>query len=465
MTEQAKTAQVKQVSENQCHMCMPLGAVIALRGMEHSIALVHGSQGCSTYMRLTNVEHFNEPLDIASSSLNEKQTIFGGEKNLKTALDNVIRVYRPKVIGILTSCLAETMGDDVDRFVESYKQEREVRDIDIIPVSTPSYGGTHTEGFWAATRAVIAYYAQPTERHHGINVIVPNISPADIREIKRTLDLMGLDYTLLPDYSLTLDRPYGGEYQKIAPGGTTTAAIARMGGARATIQFGCTCPESLSPGQYLEETFGVPLTNLPLPIGLEATDLFLRTLREYSGHTVPESLILERGWLCDAMADAHKIHAGARVAIYGEPELAYSFTRLCMENGATPVVIASGTANSGLARLLEPVLKDAMEEPVLLEEADFVTIEDAAVLREANCAIGHSGGKYLTEHQGIPVVRVGYPIHDRIGGQRILSVGYTGTLRFLDRFSNTLLDQKYSNYRRLRKEELLNSEVINHAKA
>ncbi|MDD3111956.1 MAG: nitrogenase component 1, partial [Methanofollis liminatans] len=35
---------------------MPLGGVIALRGVERSIALVHGSQGCSTYMRLTNVE-------------------------------------------------------------------------------------------------------------------------------------------------------------------------------------------------------------------------------------------------------------------------------------------------------------------------------------------------------------------------------------------------------------------------
>ncbi len=464
MNDCTVTTRVRQVNENQCHMCMPLGGVIALRGVERSIALVHGSQGCSTYMRLANVEHFNEPMDIASSSLNEKQAIFGGEANLRKALDNVIRVYRPEVIGILTTCLAETMGDDIERFVGAYKQDREIPEIDIIPISTPSYGGTHTEGFWAATRAVIAHYARPTERHGGINVIVPNISPADIREIKRILDLMGLEYTLLPDYSLTLDRPFGGRYQKIAPGGTPTAEIARMGGARATVQFGLTCPDSLSPGLFLEQQFGVPLINLPLPIGLESTDLFVRTLKEIGGRPVPEGLMLERGWLCDGMADAHKISAGARPVIYGEPELVYAFAKLCMENGATAAVIASGTQNSGLAGLLEPMLEEALEVPIFLEEADFVTIEDAAVKKGANLAVGHSGGKYLTERQGIPGVRVGYPVHDRIGGQRILSVGYAGTLGFLDRFVNTLLEKKYGSYRRLRKEELLNEEGVSNAK-
>ncbi|RXE55823.1 nitrogenase [Methanoculleus taiwanensis] len=465
MTEWKITSRVRQVNENQCHMCMPLGGVLALRGVEDSIALVHGSQGCSTYMRLANVEHFNEPIDIASSSLNEKQAIFGGEANLRKALDNVIRVYRPKVIGILTSCLAETMGDDIGRFVETYKTDREIRGLDIIPISTPSYSGTHTEGFWATMRAVIAYYARPTERHQGVNVIVPNISPADIREIKRLLDLMGLEYTLLPDYSLTLDRPFGGRYKKIAPGGTPAAEIARMSGARATIQFGFTCPEKFSPGHFLEQRFGVPLINLPLPVGLDGTDLFVRTLREISEQAVPGSIRLERGWLCDAMADAHKINASARPVIYGEPELVYALAKLCLENGSVPAVIASGTQNSGLAGLLQPLLEGALEETVVLEEADFVTIEDAAVRTSANLAVGHSGGRYLTERQGIPGLRVGYPVHDRVGGQRILSVGYTGSLAFLDRFTNTLLEAKHSSYRRLRKEELLSERGVSNAKA
>jgi nitrogenase molybdenum-iron protein NifN len=60
---------------------------------------------------------------------------------------------------------------------------------------------------------------------------------------------------------------------------------------------------------------------------------------------------------------------------------------------------------------------------------------------------------------------VGYPVHDRVGGQRILSVGYAGTLALLDRFTNTLLEAKYGSYRRLRKEELLNEKGVSNAKA
>ncbi len=90
----------------------------------------------------------------------------------------------------------------------------------------------------------------------------------------------------------------------------------------------------------------------------------------------------------------------------------------------------------------------------MIEEADFAAIDDAAMRTNANIAVGHSGGKFLTERRDVPVVRVGYPVHDRIGGQRILSAGYAGTLAFLDRFTNTLLEMKYKSYREIRKETL-----------
>lgn len=450
---------VKMVNENQCQMCMPLGGVIAFKGIENAMVLVHGSQGCSTYMRLTNCEHYNEPFDIASTSLNEKQTIYGGEENLRKAIDNVIRVYKPKVLGVVTTCLAETIGEDMERMVRKYVSDRNVSGIDIIPVATPSYSGSHTEGFWAATKALIAYYARPTPKHEGVNVIIPHISTADIREIKRILDLTGLSYTLIPDYSMTLDRPYGGQYQKIAPGGTRTQDIAGMAGARATIQFGMTCPDELSPGLFLLQKYSVPLINLPLPIGLENTDQLLEVLQKLSGRPMPDALALERGWLLDAMADSHKYNAEGRPAIYGEPELVYAFTGVCAENGAIPAVIATGTQNSRLVANVKILLAEADEQPMIMEESDFAAISEAAVDKKANIAIGHSGGKFLTERLGIQIVRAGFPIHDRVGGQRILSAGYAGTLAFLDRFTNTLLEQKHASYRQLKKEEMKKQEV------
>lgn len=452
--ECTKTA--KEVNEDQCHMCMPLGGVIAFKGIEDTMVLVHGSQGCSTYMRLTNVEHYHEPVDVASSSLNEKQTIYGGEKNLKTALNNVIRVYDPKVIGVLTTCLTETMGEDLNRIIAAWRTETGNDVTDIIPVSTPSYDQTHTEGFWATTRAVIAYYAKPdVPTHSRVNVIIPHISTADIRAIQDLLALWGVEYTMVPDYSMTLDRPFAGRYRKIPDGGTPPAEMKEMGGAPLTIQFGCTCEPGNSPGAYLRDTFGVPLVNLPLPVGIENTDRFMEVLEEHTGRTLPERLRYERGWLIDAMADSHKYNASARPLIYGEPELVYAYTCACLENGAVPPVIATGTPHSRIGEMLTERLAEVDEKPLILDGADFSEIEAAALDTGVTVAIGHSGGRHLTEKHGIPIVRAGFPVHDRVGGQRILSMGYAGTLAFLDRFTNTILEKKYTSYRRLRKEELL----------
>lgn len=437
----------RDVNENPCHMCMPIGGILPIKGIESSMVIIHGSQGCSTYMRRTIAEHFNEPIDVGSSSLNEKGTIYGGEKNLKQALDNIRKVYNPKVVGVLTTCLAETIGEDIERFAAEYLVERQIDDLAIITVSTPGYGGSHAEGYFLTVRQIVAQLAKPTPKHGKVNIIVPNISPADIREIKRLLTLMEVEYTLLPDFSDTLDRPYTKCYSKIAPGGTRIADIQAMAGAAATIELGITVDASLSPGQYLAQEYGVPLYTTPIPLGLENCDAFIKVLSEITGKTPPLCLQEERGRLLDAMVDSHKYNFEGRSVVFGEPELVYAVTKTCLENGVFPVVVASGAGGGKVAQLLGAELAQCPQPVAVMPESDFTEIRAKAAAAGANIAIGHSDGRYLTEREGIPLVRLGFPIHDRVGGQRLLSVGYTGTAQFLDRLTNTLLENKYRNYR------------------
>ncbi|MCL4441411.1 MAG: nitrogenase, partial [Firmicutes bacterium] len=96
-----------------------------------------------------------------------------------------------------------------------------------------------------------------------------------------------------------------------------------------------------------------------------------------------------------------------------------------------------------------PELSKHQIEAHILSEADFTEIRETSKAMKANIAIGHSDGRYLTEKEGIPLVRMGFPIHDRMGGQRLLSVGYVGSTMFIDRITNTLLENKLNNYRSL----------------
>ncbi|MDR3588805.1 MAG: nitrogenase component 1 [Negativicutes bacterium] len=440
-----KTA-FRDVNENPCHMCMPIGGILPLKGIEASMVIIHGSQGCSTYMRRTIAEHFNEPVDVGSSSLNEKGTIYGGEKNLKQALDNIRKVYSPKLIGVLTTCLAETIGEDIERFAADYLAERQLGDLAIVTVSTPGYGGSQAEGYFLTVRQIVATLAEKTAAHHKINIIIPAISPADIREIKRLLALMDIQYTLCPDFSDTLDRPYLPTYSKMPPGGTAIADIRAMAGAAATIEMGLTVDDAHSPGRFLADQHGVPLYKVPIPIGLGNCDRFFAALTAITGKTVPDSVAAERGRLMDAMVDSHKYNFAGRAVIFGEPELVYAVTGTCLENGVRPAVVATGLGGTKLADIIANEAAEP-DDILFLPETDFAAIRSHSVAAGANIAIGHSDGRFLTEREGIPLVRLGFPIHDRVGGQRLLSVGYTGTAMFLDRITNTLLEHKYRDYR------------------
>ncbi|MCP2238962.1 nitrogenase component 1 [Thermoanaerobacterium thermosaccharolyticum] len=435
----------KSVNENPCNMCMPLGGIIAFRGIEKSMVLLHGSQGCATYMRRHIAEHYHEPIDVASSSLNEKGTVYGGEKNLIKALDNVIKVYNPNCIGIFTTCLAETIGEDIDRIKSEYKISRNIS-IPIITAPTPGYGGTHSEGFVKTSYRIVEELSTDKERHDRINVIVPNISTADLREIKRLLELMKIPYILFPDYSDTLDSPFNFPYKKIPDGGTKISDIMSMGGSIATIEIGINYEET--PGKYLQDRFDVPLYKVPIPIGLRNTDAFLKLLKEITGNPIPKSIEMERGRLLDGMIDSHKYNFEGRCTIFGDPEMVYSVFTTCMENGIHPLLIATGSKAQRLKELIANENNPLNDDITIIDETDFSHILKLSEEKEVNIAIGPSDGKYLTEKGGIPLVRLGFPILDRVGGQRILSVGYTGTLNFLDRITNTLLENKYKTYRK-----------------
>lgn len=78
----------------------------------------------------------------------------------------------------------------------------------------------------------------------------------------------------------------------------------------------------------------------------------------------------------------------------------------------------------------------------IFEDTDFESMLEVCQTIGADIIIGSSKGYALSRKLGIPLVRAGFPIHDRIGGQRTLHVGYRGTQHLFDRIVNTLIESK-----------------------
>lgn len=446
------------LNTNPCKMCMPLGVATAMYGIKNAISILHGSQGCSTYIRRHMATHYNEPVDIASSSLTEQGTVYGGEENLIKGLCNLMELYHPDVVGVGTSCLAETIGEDLDRIIDNfYKEHPEHENVVIIPVQSAGYAGTQAEGYMKALHAIVSKVPMDTTPNDTINVITSYISPEDTRFLKKAFAEFGLQITLLPDLSENLDGGLGKRYERLPHGGTSIDQIRHMAGAKMTIEL-CELESEYSPGRYLFERYGVPYKRLALPVGLRATDAFYAYLASSSNPMEKEhqrGTGYQRGLrsrYLDAMVDSHKYNSSGRVVIFGEPEFVVSSVRLCEENGIMPVVVATGSKC--------PMLKQQIEESVeglakrylvpgytIMDDTDFKRIEEQAKEQKANLLLGNSDGRRIEEDLHIPLVRRGFPIHDRVGGQRLKMLGYEGSLQLLDELTNALLSQVETGFR------------------
>lgn len=438
---------------NPCKMCMPLGAATALYGIKKCMTILHGSQGCSTYIRRHMATHYNEPVDIASSSLTEEGTVYGGEKNLLQGLKNLITLYEPEVIGVATTCLAETIGEDVVRIIDNfYTENPEYKHIKIIPIPSAGYAGTQFEGYMKALYQIVKNVEMDTTKNQKVNIVTSTLSPGDTRYLKELLEAFSIDYVLLPDLSETLDGTHKTSYERLPQGGTSIEDISKMAGATITLELSSFTEDNPSVAEYLFEEYGVPFKKCALPVSLRDTDKLIKVLSDISGNPVPEKIKSERGRFQDAMIDAHKYNGEARAAIFGEPDFVYSTVRLCVENGIMPMIVATGSKCSPLKEMIADEIQGVadsyfIERFEILDDIDFQTIEEKARELGVNILIGNSDGRRIAEKLGVDLVRRSFPIHDRVGGQRLRTLGYEGALTYLEDIANVMLAKKETSFR------------------
>ncbi|THB66580.1 MAG: nitrogenase [Desulfovibrio sp.] len=432
---------------NACKLCTPLGAALAFKGVQGAVPFLHGSQGCATYMRRYVISHFREPVDIASSALGEKHAVYGGGPNLKQGILNVMKKYSPALVGVASTCLTETIGDDVPMLLAEFRREfSDLNPPELVHVSTPSYMGTHTDGWrntvLSLTRQLCTETSQANET---VNVFPTLCSCEDLRIFKAMFREYGLTPVILPDYSDTLDGPALAEYEPIPAGGTPIAAIKAMSGATASLDLGRCLPKDTA-GADLETRFGVDNLRLGMPMGLRESDAMHHALSRISGKDMPKHIVQQRGRLVDALVDGHKYVSGARAVVYGEEDLVAGLASFLTEVGIDVVLAATGSEKCGLDSAVREVTEDlGRVETEVRMGVDFHEIAERAGQLKPDLLVGHSKGYRYAREWNIPLVRVGFPVHDRFGAQRIATLGYTGAQQMFDRIVNAVLDKRQAD--------------------
>lgn len=441
----ANVVERQALTVNPAKTCQPIGAMYAGLGIHRCLPHSHGSQGCCSYHRSTLTRHYKEPVMAATSSFTEGSSVFGGQSNLLASIENIFSIYKPDVIAVHTTCLSETIGDDIPQIVDKARADGLIPEGKyVIHCNTPSYVGSHVTGFAAMTRGMVDYFTEKTEAKvdRQINLLPGWVEPADMREMKQLAQEMGLSTVTFPDTSDVLDCPMTGKYEMYPSGGVTIEQLKTTGASVGTIALGQT--GSGPAAKLLAEKAGTPSTTLSLPIGIRATDRFVQAMQKYNGGSVPQSIAYQRGRLIDFITDMHQYFYGKTVALWGDPDQLVALAEFLTDLDMKPIYIVTGTPGKRfLSRVAESLGGNAHGVEVRQgAQADMFLLHQWLKNRKVDLLIGNTYGKYISRDENIPFLRYGFPILDRQGHQYFPTVGYRGAMRLLEKMLDLFLDKQ-----------------------
>jgi len=411
---------VKPLQVNPVRLSQPMGATLAFLGIDRCMPLMHGAQGCTSFAKVYFTRHFCEPIAIQTTAVTDVTAILdGGDYNIVESIRNIAGKSAPALIGLYTTGLTETKGDDIRGVAGKV-------DYPLVWVNTPDYEGGLESGWALTAKALIEQLTVPTADIDKRKVVLlPHVSlqPIEVEKIKQFIAAFGFEVLALPDISTSLDGHLGEKQSALSSGGISVAEIRSLADATLVVSVGASmlpCVQALQ-----KKNPAIRHLHCPHLSGLAATDQLAERLLLESGHSLPAAEILRwRKRLQDAMLDCHFALGKTRILAVGEPDFLAGTCKLLHESGAR-VTLAIATTNSSQ-------LEHLSADRVLVGD-----LEDAEDLRDDYDLVvgnGHIEALAHRYHKGA-VIR-GFPDWETVGNQIKNDLLYEGGAYFLFEVAN-----------------------------
>lgn len=355
--------------------CSLAGAYNVVGQVLDSVVVMHADSGCvhlnlanhfSTDLRGLAFEPAGSALRVAGrlvgTGLTQREVVFGGEAKLAAAIIDADRRFKPKLITVLTACVADLIGDDVLGVIAETRPKVAAR---VIAVSSGGIcTGSFDAGMTAAYRTLIEELVpgpQPREPRV-VNVLAEkNLYLGEEREFAEIARLLG---GLGARVGCRLVRR------------VTTTEMARAGAAALNL------PRDRDYGivlaRQLEQATGVPYLDRVYPTGRVATREWLIAVGEALelGAAARELVAVEESRYRERLELARSSLAGKRLVVVAGAanpgwivelalDLGLIVTRVCFLGESEPSILAA------LAEAGVPATQAADAEAALAEARDL----------------------------------------------------------------------------------------------
>lgn len=176
--------------------CPLMGAMLTIREIEDSVMVVIGPDECAYYTQLAT-SGGNMKADgcrIVSVVLDQHDVTFGCQEKMDEAFAELMEEFTPRVVYLVTTCVVEVIGDDIDAMAMGYEEQY---DLPVIVVHAENFKtDDHLPGIEHTLDGSIgAMEAQETQ--NCVNVLGLRLGDFKKTEVYRFLRESGVELGLM----------------------------------------------------------------------------------------------------------------------------------------------------------------------------------------------------------------------------------------------------------------------------
>lgn len=392
------------VSQRACVYC---GARVVLNPITDAFHIVHGPIGCASYTwdirgSLSSGEEGYR--NSYSTDLREKDVIFGGEKKLTAAIDEIMTIHSPKAIFIYATCIVGVIGDDIDAVCQKAEEKYGIR---VIPVKSPGFSGTKKTGYKMACHAIMSLVTPEVmpEKTVGVNILGDFNLAGEMWIIKNYLKKIGVTVVS----NITGDATI--ENLKKAP--TAQLNLVQCAGSMTYL------------AKKMEEDFDIPFIKVSFFGVTDTSDSLLRIAYAVGDKEVIQQAKIfieaEKNRVNPLLNKYKKNLAGKKAAIYvGGGFKAISLIRQFHEFGMNTVMVGTQTGSKEDYELIQNLVGD---EAIILDDANPAELEAFMKQMGADILVGGVKERPLA-------YKLGVAFCDHNHERKHPLAGYEGTLNF-----------------------------------
>ncbi|WP_455715693.1 nitrogenase iron-molybdenum cofactor biosynthesis protein NifE [Anaerosporobacter sp.] len=370
------------VSQRACVYC---GARVVLNPITDAYHIVHGPIGCSSYtwdIRGSLSSDSDLYRNSFCTDLRETDVIFGGEKKLIAAIDELVEKQNAKLIFVYATCIVGVIGDDVEAVCKNMSEKYGIR---VIPVKSPGFSGNKSTGYKMACNAIMQLISpyHTEEKIEGINILGDFNLAGEMWIIKNYLDKIGIKVVS----TFTGDA----NYKNMIEAPKATLNIVQCAGS------------SVYLANRMEEEFGIPFIKVSF-FGIEDTSSSLVRIAEVLKNEVAKKKAIEfckeEAQKLEGFLDQYRKNLqGKKVAIYvGGGFKAISLIKQFDFMGMKTVVVGTQTGKKDDYEIIEQLVGD---EAVILDDANPAELETFMKEKEADILVGGVKERPLAYKLGI----------------------------------------------------------------